>query len=246
MRLTYKFTLLYLIISAMVFLIGINISINSFLEEVKDEVDFELRSDLTYLSSRIKKGVDYELLSSENKMIHVNTTLIRKEGFTSFADTLAYSTSQGSLIKQRRLIATKTINGISYNFLLLNSLVETKDAYHQSIKSLGLIYLILFFGVAFIGYFLSKLILKPFNTTLQTIYSFDLKKSPELFKPKRTSTKEFKLLNQFLEKMISKAVKDYKLLKEFSENASHEMQTPIAVAKGKLELLSNSKNIDEG
>ncbi|MDZ7605650.1 MAG: HAMP domain-containing sensor histidine kinase [Cyclobacteriaceae bacterium] len=38
---------------------------------------------------------------------------------------------------------------------------------------------------------------------------------------------------------------DYKNLKEFSENASHELQTPIAVAKGKLELLLQSKNLDE-
>jgi signal transduction histidine kinase len=45
--------------------------------------------------------------------------------------------------------------------------------------------------------------------------------------------------------MILKIQSDYRNLKEFSENASHEMQTPLAVAKGKLELLLQSKNTDE-
>lgn len=45
--------------------------------------------------------------------------------------------------------------------------------------------------------------------------------------------------------MIKKNQDDYKSLKEFSENASHEMQTPLAVAKGKLELLLQSSGLDE-
>ncbi|NJL77475.1 MAG: HAMP domain-containing histidine kinase [Saprospiraceae bacterium] len=56
---------------------------------------------------------------------------------------------------------------------------------------------------------------------------------------------EFKQLNAFLVRMTSKARRDYQSLKEFTENASHEIQTPLAVAKGKLELLQQSNNLDE-
>ena len=45
--------------------------------------------------------------------------------------------------------------------------------------------------------------------------------------------------------MTDKARRDYIALKEFSENAAHEMQTPIAVAKGKLELLLESPDLQE-
>jgi signal transduction histidine kinase len=48
-----------------------------------------------------------------------------------------------------------------------------------------------------------------------------------------------------MDQMIKKIRSDYRNLKEFSENASHEMQTPLAVAKGKLELMLQSKNLDE-
>ncbi|HAA22837.1 MAG TPA: hypothetical protein DCP28_30250 [Cytophagales bacterium] len=46
--------------------------------------------------------------------------------------------------------------------------------------------------------------------------------------------------------MTEKSRQDYQSLKEFSDNASHEMQTPLAVARGKLELLVNSPNLKDG
>lgn len=59
-----------------------------------------------------------------------------------------------------------------------------------------------------------------------------------------TNTHEFKELNQFLERMSNKALDDYRSLKEFSENASHELQTPLSIIRGKLELLLET-DIDE-
>ena len=44
---------------------------------------------------------------------------------------------------------------------------------------------------------------------------------------------------------MNKAIHDYHSLKEFSENASHELQTPLAIIQGKLELLMQSPISDE-
>src|SRR5690606_32582196 len=55
---------------------------------------------------------------------------------------------------------------------------------------------------------------------------------------------EFRQLNSFVEQMVGKARRDYRSVKEFSENASHEMQTPLAIARGKLELLLETNNLD--
>jgi signal transduction histidine kinase len=52
-----------------------------------------------------------------------------------------------------------------------------------------------------------------------------------------TKTYEFRELNAFLVKMTNRAKNDYIALQEFSENASHELQTPIATMKAKLEML---------
>jgi signal transduction histidine kinase len=45
--------------------------------------------------------------------------------------------------------------------------------------------------------------------------------------------------------MIEKAQEDYQSLKEFTENASHELQTPTAIIRGKLDLLMESDIRDE-
>jgi signal transduction histidine kinase len=45
--------------------------------------------------------------------------------------------------------------------------------------------------------------------------------------------------------MTEKAREDYQSLKEFTENASHELQTPTAIIRGKLDLLMESDIRDE-
>ncbi len=71
----------------------------------------------------------------------------------------------------------------------------------------------------------------------QKLQRFNLRSRKKLeFKP--TRTREFNELNNFVGKMTDKAVDDYISLKEFSENASHELQTPLAIIRSKLELMS--------
>jgi signal transduction histidine kinase len=60
-----------------------------------------------------------------------------------------------------------------------------------------------------------------------------------------TSIEEFNELNNILNDLIARASKEYTALKEFSENASHELQTPLAIIKSKLDLLIQKENLDE-
>lgn len=79
-------------------------------------------------------------------------------------------------------------------------------------------------------------ILDPFERTLKAIESFDIKKGEAVHLP-LTGTREFDRLNGFVEQFTEKAITDYRSLKEFGENTSHELQTPLAVIRAKLEML---------
>jgi signal transduction histidine kinase len=94
------------------------------------------------------------------------------------------------------------------------------------------------------GGLISKYILAPFKRTLRVIQTFDLKQKTVLRLP-ATQTSEFLELNQFLQKMTERAREDYQSLKEFTENASHELQTSTAIIRGKLDLLMESDIRDE-
>lgn len=91
-------------------------------------------------------------------------------------------------------------------------------------------------GFIIINRIIAISIWQPFKNNLDKLNSFDLKTQKELhLKP--SNIKEFEELNQTLDKFIQKNVSAYKLQKEFAENASHELQTPISVIKSKLDLL---------
>lgn len=76
----------------------------------------------------------------------------------------------------------------------------------------------------------------PFDDTLRKTEQFNLAQSdiPQ-FQP--TAIKEFDRLNRSLERLMKKDKETYRIQKEFTENASHELQTPIAIIRSKLDLL---------
>jgi signal transduction histidine kinase len=89
---------------------------------------------------------------------------------------------------------------------------------------------------------IAKQIWRPFRNTLEKLKSFDLT-TQQTVSFDKTDIEEFAELNQSLQKLIDKNISVYSQQKTFIENASHELQTPLAVLKSKLNLLLQNKNI---
>jgi signal transduction histidine kinase len=86
--------------------------------------------------------------------------------------------------------------------------------------------------------------LAPFRILLTKIKNFSITdKEPIQFTISKV--KEFNKINHFLLDMTSKIISDYQLLKEFTENTSHEFQTPIAIIQGKLENMLEENNLSQ-
>ena len=103
-------------------------------------------------------------------------------------------------------------------------------------------YLLLLAVVLVGGFLVSRWLLGPFKVVLTAMKSFSVRSEEPLHLAK-TSTVEFGRLNAFLNLMASRSRREYGALKEFSEHASHEIQTPLAIARGKLELLMQSSKM---
>ena len=90
-----------------------------------------------------------------------------------------------------------------------------------------------------ISILLNRIVLRklwtPFYKTLDKVKDFQLGSAPLSLPPTRTD--EFRLMNSTLEAATGKASHDYQLLKEFTENASHELQTPLSIIRSKLDLI---------
>src|SRR5258708_33963476 len=104
---------------------------------------------------------------------------------------------------------------------------------------------VLFLGTLFLATrLLLRRIWKPFYDPLEAIRRFNLSSHKPL--PARdTGIEEFKNLDSAVAQMTGKILKDYEILKNFADNASHEMQTPLAIINSKLHLMIQDQGLEE-
>ncbi|GAB3552469.1 sensor histidine kinase [Spirosoma fluminis] len=95
-----------------------------------------------------------------------------------------------------------------------------------------------------IGLALAQRLWKPFYGIIGKFSSFRLDQPTDLAFP-TSRVREFKLLGQSLGELTHKLRLQYQLQKQFTENASHELQTPLAIALAELELLMQSDRLSE-
>lgn len=135
------------------------------------------------------------------------------------------------------------LNGKIYSCKILRSQAETEDLIKIVVLCALGIGLISFLAIFISNRFLFKKLWSPFQKTLDQLQIFKLSNQNSFVK-ESTDILEFQQLNQVAADMTEQAKKEYNSLKDFTENASHEIQTPLAIIKTKLELLMQSGNID--
>lgn len=115
----------------------------------------------------------------------------------------------------------------------------------SAVTLLTVIFFILLLGVLIlVNRRISRRIWQPFYKSLAGIKSFDLSKNKGVSLEK-TDITEFTELNESLNKLMADNLAAYNQQKEFAENASHELQTPLAIVQSKLELLMQSQQLKD-
>jgi signal transduction histidine kinase len=146
--------------------------------------------------------------------------------------------------KFRQLIFPVKAAGQWYQATVSKSLEDT-DKLIRSILLISVSTIILILLVSFIiNRFVLKRIWRPFYKSLNAVRDFKIGKSEGL-QLDNSEIDEFSFMNQTLEKITLQARHDYLSLKTFSENASHEIQTPIAIIRSKLDLLIQDEHLTE-
>lgn len=136
------------------------------------------------------------------------------------------------------------IHNKPYLFTIQTNIEES----HETIAVIAMITIFFFVmivvGLLYLNRRFSASIWKPFRETLDRLKTFKLNSQSKIEFPASDIT-EFEELNQSLHKLIEHNVSVYKTQKEFTENASHELQTPLAIIKNKLDLLLQDQDLTE-
>ena len=126
---------------------------------------------------------------------------------------------------------------------MLPTLEEDNLVTTVAVSLLILLILFILFSLLINQYY-TKILWKPFYKILQRVKRFDVGKSIST-QPSISNIDEFDELDAVIHRMMNKINSDYSALKEFTENTSHELQTPLAIIKAKLEILQQSELNDE-
>jgi signal transduction histidine kinase len=160
-------------------------------------------------------------------------------------DTLITDTVNKVSIEYRQLLATSIMpDGRGYKISIFKSLEDT----HQLIADIFLVICIVLILMSLlliaINYWISKIAWTSFYQTLVKIKEYNINEKLELnLTP--TGIKEFNELNKVLNTMSERIKADFLNLKEFTEDASHEIQTPLSIIKSKIELLFQTENLSD-
>lgn len=140
------------------------------------------------------------------------------------------------------IVTFKKINGKQYKIIVRQVFMETHDFSDSIINALIISFSSLLFILILLNYLISKLIWKSFYNNLEILQSLSLEKGDTL-KLNSSRIKEFQTLNQVIQSLYQRISHDYKVVKEFSEYASHEIQTPLAVIQAKQEHILQDPNL---
>jgi signal transduction histidine kinase len=159
-------------------------------------------------------------------------------------DTLMYSDIEKEYISNKIMEVSAIVNGQNYQIKVWKSTIEYDELMEVVSVVFTLLLLLLFLVTVYINSKVSKLIWEPFKDTLDYIKDFSVH-TADYKKLEPNEIAEFSELNSSINHMTSKMSSDYKNQKKFAENASHEFQTPLAIIKGKIDLLLQENTLNE-
>lgn len=239
MKLINIITLWYLGITLAALLVGGFFIYNKLESEIDFELGMELTRQIDAYAERIEKGVSAERLQYDKlEIVEIPYQLPIEE--LNLRDTLAYHDPMNQNEVQLKASKSYKIDGRHYRISYYNLVVEAEDITETVVITMLAVFTIQLIFIGFFFRIISKKILRPFHESLDAVQSFSLQKNEPL-EFQKNGIVEFEKLNEFLERMTKKLLKDYRQIKEFSENLSHEIQTPSAIIRGKLEHLMNEE-----
>ena len=206
----------------------------------------------------LQNEIEEELYSTEARV----ETILRTSNNTSFIspvievqlsekilddylkDTLIYDPSQNEMELFRELSTFKKIGTANYKITIRALIVENENILIAIVIS----YIFMLFSTFITFFYLNKKknkeIWNPFFENLQQMKQFSLS-SENSIKLVSSNILEFTELNKEILTLTKKVQTDYKNLKQFTEDVSHEMQTPLAIIQAKIENFINDDQLKD-
>ena len=218
------------------------------MDEVVDETDDTLEN---YAQILIKKALhDPAILDTEGTLMSFyKFQAISEEEGRHYADVYYDSTVYVELEDEDEPVrvmrtAFRMPDGQFYELTLMISILERDDMVEAMLWYLGALFLLFLICTSIGIRLVLKGVFRPLHNLLNWLHDIQPgKEVPPLDNP--TRIREFRQLSDAAVDMGNRSYKAYGEQKQFIENASHELQTPLAIVRGKVELLAENEELTE-
>lgn len=162
--------------------------------------------------------------------------------FTSTFEFMEYDDDEEPI----RLLETvfNDAKGNPYKLTIRASMVEEDELLEDLLTALVALYIMLVISIALLNRFILRKVWKSFYQLLDKLKNYKLGTGKEFTAPE-SHVSEFEVLGEELEDLLHRSEAIYSSQKQFIENASHELQTPLAISLNKLELFAENSNLPE-
>lgn len=216
--------------------IGIHFSIRFVIDEETDE---NLERIAKIVIEQIENG---NPLTSLEPYISVHPTEYSIDTAYFFNSIFQKGEMQGE--EYRQFTTIKNIDNETYQIIIREIIVES----HELLETISILTIFSLLLLLILLYFANRKISKSvwlvFYKNLEKLKQFSLTDLIP-FEPEQSDISEFQELNEVVKSLSEKVIKDYNTLKQFSEDASHELQTPLAVIRSKIESLLDGDLLNE-
>ena len=224
-------SLLVMLLSGIIIYFTLSVIINS-------QMDERLNENLSAVENQLKQmpeTVFFEPGATVQKTVAATETIL-------LSDTLIYNQNEKEFEKFRQISAIKNIGNTTYRIVLRKSKIESEDLLTTlalvTILGMVLLWIILFLVTRHVA----KSLWQPFFINLNRIQHFSIH-AREAVQLEKTGISEFDQLNEVIKKLTAQIITDFQNQKQFTEDVSHELQTPLAVISTRLENLLGSSEL---
>ena len=232
-RLIRKTSKTFLGISALLMLVS-TVALYFYLRNLlQSEVEEELRSTEARIESSLIENPEPFQLSPV-----VEIQKVSRLGNEVLKDTIIYDPSQDEMEEFRELSTFSAINGENYRITVRALVVESENILIAVVISYLVIILLVFLFLFYVNRSRNQKLWTPFFHNLEQMKRFSLSSDAPIALMD-SGILEFSELNSEIKILTNKVRSDYRNLKQYTEDVSHEMQTPLAIIQAKIENVIN-------
>lgn len=219
------------------------------MEEINDEVDDSLEdySELVIIRSLAGKELPGHDNGSNNQYFlkEVDASYALSKEAICYRDSMIYIAEKGET-EPARILTTifKDKDERYYELSVYTPTIEKRDLKEAIFQLLIGLFVVLLITILVINVWVFHQSMKPFYILLDWLEKFRLgKKNDVLDNP--THITEFRKLNEAVSRFASHSEEMFEQQKQFIGNASHEIQTPLAICQNRLEMLMEDETLSE-